>query len=114
MHPSTVKRTYTILGWIWIIVGIFNLFIVLTGRSWNCPQPVGLNISRILGGSGQVISGIGILFQAKTIKLSLFLIILGTMAIIIAMYLLFTTPHNDCSPSSNPAQQFTPVRYIPL
>ncbi len=97
-----------------IAAGIFGLFVVLTGRSWNCPQPAGLNISRIVGGSGQVLLGIGMLLSPRNQKISMFFRIPAIIALIISMYFLFTTPHNNCSPSSNPAQQFTPVKYLPL
>ncbi len=114
MYSPALKRIYTIVGLFTIAAGIFGLFVVLTGRSWNCPQPAGLNISRIVGNSGQVLLGIGLLLLPRKTKTSFLFLIPSIIATIISMYFLFTTPHNPCSPSSNPAQQFTPVRYIPL
>ncbi len=114
MYSPTFKRFYTIAGLFMIATGIFGLFVVLTGRSWNCPQPAGLNVSRIAGNLGQVLLGTGILFQLSRPKLSLIFFIPSIIAMIISMYFLFTTLHNDCSPSSNLTQQHTLVKYSPL
>lgn len=114
MYSPTSKRFYTIARLFMITGGIFILFIILTGLAWNCPQPLGLNLSRISMGSGMVLLGIGTLIQLSRPKLSLVFTIPSIIITFVSIILLFTTPHNDCSPSSNLTQQITLVKYLPL
>ncbi len=97
MDVRTARTVQGIAGWFTIAAGLFSIFMIVSGQAWNCPQPYALNLSRIVGGAGQIALGIGLLLvRRQQPKLSLMFIVPAIIALLIGVVLFVTTASTPC------------------
>ncbi len=96
-----IVRSLQIIGGLGMIgVGSLQLFLLLTGRAWNCPQPSLFNVSRTVGAIAFILIGIGVLLVVKSPRLSLVFTVPGTLAIVATLALALQTRSASCAPTS--------------
>ncbi len=99
MNQRRLPTIYLIIGWVVIVPAAFNLFLILTGRAWNCPQPAMVDVSRGLIFAGGIFLGVGFIIMSKRSRLSMAFMAAAGLAGVLGIVFFFQTPSAPCSRS---------------
>ena len=76
-----------VLGAFSVALGLYQLFLILTGRAWNCPQPPLVDMVAALNGLASVFMGGWMFLAASRYRLAIVLIVLGGLLAVLGIAL---------------------------
>jgi hypothetical protein len=96
MNQRMLPTMYLIIGSVLIATATFNLFLIFTGRAWNCPQPPLVSVSRGLTFTGMIFFGVSFILTPKRPRISMALMVVAGLALILGLVFFFQAPSVPC------------------
>ena len=76
-----------ILGVFSVVLGLYQVFLILSGRAWNCPQPPLVDTVAALNGLTSVFMGGWLLLAASRYRVATVLVVLGGLLAVLGIAL---------------------------